>query len=71
MNQEQENLYNELVSKYDFNESQLSQIRMGIISHLNVSIYAKPEFNYKQMGEIRLGLGDNLDVSWYAKPEFG
>ena len=64
MNKEQENLYNELVSKYDFNESQLSQIRMGIISHLsNVPIYAKPEFDYKQMVEIRLGLGDNLDVS--------
>ena len=46
------------------------QIRLGLLSNIDVSIYAKIEFNSEQMSEIRLGLIDNLDVLIYAKKEF-
>ena len=39
MNEEQENLYNELVSKYDFNEGQLYQIRIGLINGVDIYSY--------------------------------
>lgn len=43
-NAEQEKLYNEIISKYNFNYAQEDQIRYGIIDDLDVSIYARPEF---------------------------
>ena len=62
--------YNEFIieNKGKFNNEQLSQIKKGINSGLDVSIYAKPEFTYGQMSEIRKGLEKRLDVSIYAKP---
>lgn len=45
MNQEQEKIYNKLMSKYDFNEKQKKQIIIGIEKQLNVIIYAKSEFD--------------------------
>ena len=40
MNPEQEKLYNEILSKNIFNELQLVQIRRGLISNIDVSLYA-------------------------------
>ncbi len=60
MNPEQEKLYNEILSKNIFNELQLVQIRRGLISNIDVSLYAKPEFTRLQMEEIRLGLILNM-----------
>ena len=48
-----------------FNQRQQEQITFGLLSNVDVLIYAKKEFDYKQMEEIRLGLEDNLDVSNY------
>ena len=64
--------YNEFIieNKGKFNNEQLSQIKKGINSGLDFSIYAKPEFTVEQMRKIREGLIRNLNVSWYAKPEF-
>lgn len=67
-NAEQEILYNEIISKYNFNYGQEDQIRYGIIDGLDVSIYARPEFTAEQMDEIYQGIKDGLDVSTYAKP---
>ena len=53
-----------------FNNYQMEQIRLGLKSKLDISIYAKPEFNSGQMKQIRYGLEQGLDVSKYAKPEF-
>ena len=53
-----------------FNELQLNAIYDGILSGIDVSIYAKPEFDVDQMEQIQEGLEDGLDVSVYAKPEF-
>lgn len=68
MNKEQENLYNELTSKYNFNEGQKDFIRDGIISGVDVTIYASPEYNEDQMRQILLGLKNNIDVSCYLNP---
>ena len=51
-----------------FDEDQQVQIRIGIKSNLDVSIYANPEYSWRQMEEIRKGLKEDLDVSWYANP---
>ena len=56
MNPEQEKLYNEILSKNIFNELQLVQIRRGLISNIDVSLYAKPEFTHWQMQEIAKGI---------------
>ena len=68
MNKEQELTYNELVSKFNFDEEQKKEIKSGLDRGIDVSIYAKPEFNFKQMKTIKNGLIDNTDSSWYAKP---
>ena len=70
MNQEQEKIYNELVSKYNFNTLQRFEIRVGLQNNINVDWYAKPEFNYLQMRQIRLGLEAGVNVNVYARPEF-
>ena len=70
MNKEQENLYNELVSKYNFNKDQKEQIKLGLENNVDVSIYANPKFNWRQMREIRYGLLNGIEVSIYLNPEF-
>ena len=55
MKLEQKEIYNELVSKYEFNILQKEQIRLGLKNNVEVSIYAKPEFNCLQMQQIRYG----------------
>ena len=51
-----------------FDEDQQVQIRIGIKSNLDVSMYANPEYSWRQMEEIRKGLKQSLDISWYANP---
>ena len=52
MNKEQELIYNNLISKYNFDNDQKTQIRNGLENELNVEIYAKPEYSVYQMKEI-------------------
>ena len=70
MNKEQEKIYNELISKYNFNRQQKEEIELGLKRSVDVSIYLNPEFNRYQMQEIRNGIELNLDVSLYAIPNF-
>ena len=53
-----------------FNKEQQEQIKIGLETNLDVSVYAKTEYNWEQMHEIRLGLEKNLDVSIYANPKY-
>ncbi len=55
------------VSEYD--TSQDSEIMLGILNGIDVSIYAKPEYSGAQMHELRLGLEARIDVSAYANPK--
>lgn len=56
MNEEQQIIYNEIISQYNFNEEQKKEIRFGLEDKLDVSIYAKPEFDDMQMFQIYQGL---------------
>lgn len=49
-----------------FNEDQIKEIKQGISSNVDVSVYMYPHFMPIQMRQIRLGLQDNLPVHWYA-----
>ena len=49
MNEEQDLIYNKILSEHNFNEPQLVQIRRGLIDNIDVSLYAKPEFDRSQM----------------------
>ena len=53
MNKEQENLYNEIISKYNFNNSQKEEIKFGLEKNLDVSIYSRPYYDCSQMQQIR------------------
>lgn len=53
-----------------FNSSQIKQIASGLLSGVDVSIYAKPEYDYNQMNQIRLGIKTGIDVSVYANPTY-
>ena len=61
----------EWLNKSKFDQYQLEQIKeeikSGLESGIDTSIYAKPEFNCDQMRQIREGLESRLDVSIYAK----
>ena len=54
MNEEQQLIYNELVSKYNFKDEQKEQIKLGIENNVNVSIYTNPKFNYHEVNQIRI-----------------
>ena len=56
MNKKQQLIYNEIISKYNFDNDQKTQIREGLENNIDVNYYAKPEFNHKQMSKIREGL---------------
>ena len=45
MNEVQEKIYNELISKYNFNKTQKEEIKLGLKKNLDVNWYARPEFN--------------------------
>ena len=70
MNKKQVEIYNKIISKYNFNEKQKFQIGLGLQKNLKVSLYSKPNFSYEQMQEIRLGLENNLDVSIYSNTKY-
>lgn len=70
MNKEQEEIFNELTSKYNFDEWQKEQIILGLEEGLDVSWYANPKFNHYQMEQILYGLENNINVSLYANTEF-
>ena len=53
-----------------FNNKQKKQIRLGLLSNLDISWYAKKEFNWRQMEEIKSGLYKKIDISIYAKEYF-
>ena len=59
MNQEQENLYNELVSKYNFNKDQKEQIKLGLENNVDVTPYLNPGIKWEEMQRIRLKLENN------------
>lgn len=48
----------------------MRQIKEGLESGVDVSIYADPKFDSRQMWSIKLGLEGDLDVSIYADPKF-
>ena len=66
---EKQLIYDEIISKYKFNDKQKIEIKLGIESKIDVSVYAKPEFDEFQMFQIYEGLIRGFDVSVYAKPE--
>lgn len=66
MNKEQQLIYKELMSKYNFDLFQSDEIELGIKSGVDVTIYAKPNYDWSQMEQIRLGLENNVDVSTYS-----
>ena len=42
MNKQQEKIYNELISKYNFDEDQKEQIKLGIEKDLKIKWYTNP-----------------------------
>ena len=46
----------------------MQEIRLGLMSKVDVSVYANSEFSDDQMEEIRRGLESGIDVSKYAFP---
>ena len=72
MDKEQENLYNEIISKYNnFTSSQKEEIKFGLEKNLDVSIYTIPDYDWSQMQQIRFGLKNNVDVSYFINQEYG
>lgn len=53
-----------------FDKYQLEQIRLGLKSGVDISVYADPQYMAIQMEWIRKGLEDGIDVSPYADPEY-
>ena len=64
------------MKKYEevkYTESQMEEIREGLKSGINVSIYADPKFNDEQMGVIRYALENGLndvEIKKYIDPKF-
>ena len=52
----------------EFDFDQLKELRAGLDSGVDVTLYAKKEFLAIQMREIRQGLEEGLDVSRSASP---
>lgn len=53
-----------------FNKYQLSFINDGLVSNLDVSMYAKPELRSDQMREIVRGLKQGFDMTKYASGDY-
>lgn len=66
--EEKENKFLNLVDN-NFDLFQKEIIYNGILSDLNVEIYAKPEFSYLQMIIIKTALLENKDYSKYIRPD--
>ncbi|MCH5264802.1 MAG: DUF342 domain-containing protein [Lachnospiraceae bacterium] len=54
----------------EFDFDQLKELRAGLDSGVDVTLYAKKEFLAIQMREIRQGLEEGLDVSRYASMDY-
>ena len=67
--EEKENKFLNLVDNNNFDLFQKEIIYNGILSDLDVSIYAKPEFNYLQMIIIKTALLENKDYSKYIRSD--
>ena len=63
-------LYNEIISKNNYKDSQKREIILGLNENLKVELYLNPKLRAKQMHQIRMGLIKKLDVTYYNKPEF-
>lgn len=48
--------YNELISKYNFDEKQKRKIELVLNINLDINLYANPKFPPAKMQEIRLKL---------------
>ena len=59
MNPEQEKIYNELISKYNFKDEQKEQIKLGLENNIDVTTYLNPTIYWKEMKRIRLELESN------------
>jgi len=56
MNEEQQLIYNELVSKYNFNDEQKEQIKLGLENNIDVTSYLNPNLCWEEMRIIGLKL---------------
>ena len=56
MNEEQEIIYNELLSKYNFDECQKSTIEIGLENNIDVNPYLNPNLCWEEMRIIWLKL---------------
>lgn len=54
----------------EFDYWQIREIVKGLLSEVDVSIYASTKFKSEQMVQIRLGLEAGVNVNVYARPEF-
>lgn len=54
----------------EFDYWQIREIVKGLLSEVDVSIYASTKFKSEQMCQIRLGLEAGINVNVYARPEF-
>ena len=60
----------EIYAKKEYKAEQMTEIRMGLTSNIDVSFYANPVFDWRQMEQIRQGLELCLDVSVYSNVNF-
>lgn len=67
--EEKENKFLNLVDNNNFDLFQKEIIYTGILTDLNVEIYAKPEFSYIQMIIIKTALLENKDYSKYIRTD--
>ena len=54
----------------EFTEDQIEELRTGLNSAVDISIYAKKEYLAAQMMQIRIGLENNINVQPYADPKY-
>lgn len=61
---------NNYLNESDYTQDQWQEIEEGLLSGLDVSIYAKKEYLAIQMMQIRLGLIEKLPVQYYATTDY-
>lgn len=55
----------ELIQGKSFNTRQINEIREGVYSEIDVTVYLDPSFNDRQMHQLRLGLENGINVESY------
>lgn len=58
------------IDEKEFDEEQLHQIRLGIVNHVDVELYAKKEFSAKKMCIIRIALEGGINPTKYVSDNF-